>query len=496
MKRACIYARFSSDNQRNESIDAQIRAIRNYAAKNDITITNTYIDKAISGTSATDREQFLQMIKDSKGNLFEYVLVHKLDRFARNRYDQAIYERELNNNNVKLISVLEQFNDSPESVILKSVITGINEYYSLNLSRETKKGLYENFHNNKHAGGIPPLGLDVDKETKLYVINEEEAHTVKLIFRLFLEGYGYSRIADFINKQGLINKRKRPFSKTGIRDLLRNEKYIGTYILGKKDKHGKITNREERKEDAIPAILDKNTFYAVQELIYSKSSSRIGRAKQEYLLTGKIKCGECDGVFAGGGKTNGRSKKYNIYCCTHRKSKKSDCMNPQIRKEVIENLVFKTIENVIFSPDRLEIFIQELTNKINTQNKNFDNLKKKNDKDMENIKNKKEKLLTLFLDGFITEEEFKNKNDTLELELIEKIRIQENLNNTKNINIKDISSYVKKLADALDSQNFTIKKQLLQTFLEEVVIYKHTFNIKLKFFGLVDRDTVGGSGGN
>ena len=294
----------------------------------------------------------------------------------------------------------------------------------------------------------------------------------------------------------ILNKRKRHFSKTGIRDLLRNEKYIGTYILGKKDKHGKITNREERKEDAIPAILDKNTFYAVQELIYSKSSSRIGRAKQEYLLTGKIKCGECDGVFAGGGKTNGRSKKYNIYCCTHRKSKKSDCMNPQIRKEVIENLVFKTIQNVIFSPDRLEIFIQELTNKINTQNKNFDNLKKKNDKDMENIKNKKEKLLTLFLDGFITEEEFKNKNDTLELELIEKIRIQENLNNTKNININDISSYVKKLADALDSQNFTIKKQILQTFVEEIIIYKKSINIKLKFFGLADRDTIGGSGGN
>lgn len=149
-------------------------------------------------------------------------------------------------------------------------------------------------------------------------------------------------------------------------------------------------------------------------------------------------------------------------------------MNPQIRKEVIENLVLKLLK-MSYSPDRLEIFIQELTNKINTQNKNFDNLKKKNDKDMENIKNKR-KTSTLFLDGFITEEEFKNKNDTLELELIEKIRIQENLNNTKNININDISSYVKKLADALDSQNFTIKKQILQTFVEEIIIYKKSSN--------------------
>ncbi|MCP1226740.1 recombinase family protein, partial [Sebaldella sp. S0638] len=434
------------------------------------------------------------MIKDSKGNLFEYVLVHKLDRFARNRYDQAIYERELNNNNVKLISVLEQFNDSPESVILKSVITGINEYYSLNLSRETKKGLYENFHNNKHAGGIPPLGLDVDKETKLYIINEEEADIVRLIFKLAIEGNGYTKIAQLLNERNLINKRKKPFTKSGIRDLLRNEKYIGTYILGKKDKNGKITNREERKEDVIPAILDRETFYTVQELLLKKSSTGRSDSKVDYLLTGFLKCGECSGSFSGGGKTNGRNKQYRMYNCTNRKSKKTDCMNPKIRKEVIEDLVFKTIRNLIFSSDRLDLFISELTNKIKFQNKNSADLKKKNDKDIQNIKSKKEKLLTLFLDGFITEEEFKSKNDTLELELIEKIRIQENLNNTKNININDISSYVKRLADALDSQNIPIKKQILQTFVEEVIIYKETINIKLKFFGLVDGGYDGGSG--
>ncbi len=147
MKRACIYARFSSDNQRTESIDAQIRAIREYCVNNKITVVKIYADKAISGTSTDNREEFLKMIKDSKSDLFDYVIVHKLDRFARNRYDQAIFEKKLNDNNVKIISVLEQFNDSPESVILKSVLTGMSEYFSLNLSREVKKGKNENFEN-------------------------------------------------------------------------------------------------------------------------------------------------------------------------------------------------------------------------------------------------------------------------------------------------------------------------------------------------------------
>lgn len=133
------YARFSSDNQRAESIDAQKRAIEEYCQKNDYNLIKLYKDEAISGTSIKDREEFLQMIKDSSKKEFTYVLVHKFDRFARNRYDHAVYEKELEDNGVRLLSVLEHMDNSPESVILKSVLTGYNEYYSLNLSREVKK---------------------------------------------------------------------------------------------------------------------------------------------------------------------------------------------------------------------------------------------------------------------------------------------------------------------------------------------------------------------
>ena len=109
-----------------------------------LNLIKIYKDEAISGTSVKNRENFIEMIAESKNKTFDYVIVHKYDRFARNRYDHAIYEKKLNDNNVKLLSVLEEMSDSPENVILKSVLTGMNEYYSLNLSREVKKGQIEN----------------------------------------------------------------------------------------------------------------------------------------------------------------------------------------------------------------------------------------------------------------------------------------------------------------------------------------------------------------
>ena len=139
MLRAVAYARFSSDNQREESIDAQLRAIKKYCSEHEIVLLATYADRGISGTS-DNRPKFQRMISDSDNGGFDMVIVHKLDRFARNRYDAAIYKNHLKTRGIRLVSVLENLQDTPESVILESVIEGMNEYYSLNLSREVRKG--------------------------------------------------------------------------------------------------------------------------------------------------------------------------------------------------------------------------------------------------------------------------------------------------------------------------------------------------------------------
>lgn len=189
IKNVVAYCRFSSDNQRSESIDAQIRVIKDYCKQNKYILTHIYRDEALSGTS-DKRDQFQQMIKDSKDGLFDAVIVHKLDRFARNRYDSAIYKKKLKDNGVAVLSVLENLDDTPESIILESVLEGMNEYYSKNLAREVRKGLNENAIKCIHNGGIPPLGYNVSDD-KYYYINEQEAAAVRLIFKMYSENYGY-----------------------------------------------------------------------------------------------------------------------------------------------------------------------------------------------------------------------------------------------------------------------------------------------------------------
>ena len=142
IKRACAYIRYSSDNQRDESLEAQIRAIKEFGYAKGYEIVKVYQDKAKSAT--TDRRPgFQQMIKDSAYDIFDVVIVHKLDRFSRDKYDSAQYKRKLKQNGVKLVSVTENLDDSPESVILESVIEGMAEYYSKNLAREVMKGKSE-----------------------------------------------------------------------------------------------------------------------------------------------------------------------------------------------------------------------------------------------------------------------------------------------------------------------------------------------------------------
>jgi site-specific DNA recombinase len=229
--KAAIYARYSSDNQREESIDAQVRAIKEYCTHNNIQIVKLYTDEAKTATT-DDRPGFLQMVKDSELGIFNLVIVHKLDRFARDRYDSAFYKRQLKRNGVRLISVLEQLDDSPESIILESVLEGMAEYYSANLAREVMKGMKETALQCKHTGGKPPLGYDV-AEDKTYIINEQEAQAVRLIFNMYATGKGYNEIIDKLNKEGYRTQTGRKFGKNSIHDILRNEKYRGIYIFNR-----------------------------------------------------------------------------------------------------------------------------------------------------------------------------------------------------------------------------------------------------------------------
>lgn len=398
------YARYSSDNQREESIDAQLRAIQEYANANDMIIVKTYIDRAMSG-KMDKRPEFLQMIMDSRKGVFDAVIVHKLNRFSRNKYDAAKYKHRLQKNNVMLLSVLERLDDSPESGIMESLLIGMAEYESQNLAREVMKGTLENARAAKHNGGLAPLGYSVDSKTQLYIINEDTAPIIRVIFKSYLDGNGYNNIKDELNSKGFKTTKGNEFTVSTIKDILKNEKYIGTYTYNKaiaknidgKRNSNKIKSEDEivRIENAMPAIIDKKDFLEVQRIMNrNKEIHNTFNAKEVYLLSGLIECGECGCKMVGNisyYKKDGEKLRYVMYRCTGKDTSSKDHIK-SIRRDIIEEYILTEMERVVFSKEAINHLVKELSKFSNVKQKQLEDELKfsktkltKLEKDIENI---------------------------------------------------------------------------------------------------------------
>lgn len=385
------YARFSSDNQREESIDAQLRAIRSYCDQKGYVLLDTYVDEARSATT-DDRPSFQRMVRDAASGNFSAVVVHKLDRFSRNRYDSAIYKKQLRDHGVRVESVLEHLDDSPESVILESLLEGMSEYYSKNLAREVRKGQNENALKCRHNGGQPLYGYSVDKDG-YYVINEYEAAAVRLMFQLVKKGCSYQEIITLLTERGYLTRAGNKFSATTINHMLRNEKYNGTYVYNRtmpQPKGGKRTN-VSRPDDEIlripggmPAIVDMSIFLEVQKILKrrgSRAACASNNAKEIYLLQGLIKCGNCGSPMVGARRKDGRNKKLRIsYECNGRKRKKTNCMMRNVSRDLVENLVIDHLEKYVLSDEAIarakEILAEEIEKNHKTSPDGLNALKK------------------------------------------------------------------------------------------------------------------------
>ena len=360
--KVALYARFSSDNQRSESIDAQIRAMQAYCKQHNFVIVETYIDEAKSAT--TDRRPaFQQMIQDSNARAFNILLVHKLDRFARNRYDSAVYKRELKKNGVTVYSVLENLDNSPESIMMEAVLEGMSEYYSQNLAREVLKGMRETAIQCRHTGGTPPLGYDIDPDTRKLVINEDEAETVRLIFGMYSEGYGYSAILDRLHLLGRQTKLGKDFQKNSLYSILSNPKYKGMFVFNRSSARNTVGTRNTHlykdDEDIIfveggcPQIVDTEVYEKVQAILTEhKHTGGRANAKESYLLSGKVFCRECGRSMVGNARYSGRNKLlYVTYRCP---SRKYACSNKEQNRDYLESFVIELIEREILNANSLQ----------------------------------------------------------------------------------------------------------------------------------------------
>ena len=250
---AVIYARYSSDSQREASIEGQLRDCKDYAEKNGITVVSTYIDRAYSAKT-DDRPDFQRMIKDSGKKIFDVVLVWKLDRFARNRFDAVNYKYQLEKNGVHLVSAMEPISQGPEGIMVESMLIGMAEYYSAELALKVARGERENALQCKYNGGVVPLGFTIGKEDRLYHIDPETAPIVQEIFTRYADGEPAEKIAASLNERGLRTRTGKPFVKNSFFQIFRNRRYIGEYRY-----------KDIVTPGGIPAIVDQDLFDRVQQ---------------------------------------------------------------------------------------------------------------------------------------------------------------------------------------------------------------------------------------
>ena len=323
---AVIYARYSTDSQREESIEGQIRECTAYAEKNDLTVVKHYIDRAISAKT-DNRPQFQQMIKDSERGIFDVIIVWKLDRFARNRYDSARYKTQLKRNGVKLVSATEVISAGPEGIILESVLEGYAEYYSADLSEKVVRGMTENTLKGVYNGGTVPFGYVID-ENRHYKPDPLLAPYVEQAFQKYADGATMTDLRDWLKAHNIKNTLGGEMSYNTIQRMLSNRRYIGELRL-----------RDVVQPNAIPALVSEELFNKVQEkLAKNKKAPARHKAEDTYLLTTKLYCGKCGALMFGESGVSHTGKMYTYYKCAAAKKKKT-CDKKAVRKQWLEDLV-------------------------------------------------------------------------------------------------------------------------------------------------------------
>lgn len=342
---AVVYARYSSHNQQEQSIEGQLAAARKYADDKGYTIIGEYCDRAKTGTN-DNREAFQKMLSDCAKHKFSVIIVWKVDRFGRNREEITFNKYRAKKHGVRVEYVAEQISRGPEGVILESVLEGMAEYFSLQLSQNVKRGLLESAKKRQAIGGHVPLGYRIGPD-KTYEIDPDTAPVVREIFRRYASGETLAGVTRWLNDHGYRTKAGNLFTKNSLPRMLHNERYIGTYTY--KD--------IIREENAIPAIIDRDTFDKVQGMLAkNKRMPSHSWSYSDYILTDKLFCGHCGSPMVGKSGYGRHGGKYNYYACAGH-LKKNGCGKKAIRQDLIEDLILSQIHTIVQNDEILTYII-------------------------------------------------------------------------------------------------------------------------------------------
>lgn len=467
LSKGVIYARYSSDKQRDESIEGQIRECKAYAEREGILITHIYTDKALS--ARTDhRPQFRQMIDDAKSHTFDYVIVYQLDRFSRSREDSAVYKSILKRNGVKVISAKENISSDPAGIILESVLEGMAEYYSAELAQKVKRGMTENALKGKMNGTPTPLGYNKTDDNHL-IINEREAKIVKTIFDMYLKKHSIPSICSFLNSKGYLSKRGGKFSYAVIRRILSNKKYIGI-----------MEWNDIVIENAIPPIITKEIFDKVQ----SDNSRRIklkASRSEFYNLCGKLYCGKCNAHYVGSTATSHSGEKHYYYVCNNRR-KHHSCDAPNLKRELVEDIVVNRTLEILNQPNTIEQ-LAELAVKANKDMMSTNELELQviNDR-IKQLQSELDNYMKAIAKGFVSDT-LQSQIEKAEAELQDQMTRRTNHELSAN-HIKLTKEHIEFFLTKMAKENPTTKRgraSIIDTFIKQATIFDDRVEIVFNY---------------
>lgn len=488
------YLRYSSHAQdEGYSIEGQREAIQRHADYLEVKIDKEYVDMAQTATTTRNRPQYLQMMEDVEAGLIKEIFTWKNDRLHRNNENRAGMKRTLKKHRVNIISIQDPVAEGANGELVSDINGILDEHYVRNLKANVIRGNKVKARLCEHLGGSAPIGFKVGEDKK-YQIDEEKAPIVRELFKLYASGKSYDEIIREFNMKGYKTVKGNDFKKNSLHDILVNEKYRGIYIYNRRqeaDWDGISNSHQDKPEDEIvridggmPRIVSDEVFFKVQERV--KANRKRGgayKAKQNYLLSGLVKCGVCEGNMQGNSRKSKKGKStYSSYRCGNRERGTSvcKCKNGEIERHRLEAFVLEQMEKYLLSESALE----KITNLINEHNRKVEidenqDLKRYK-KELQSVSKKLSNLVDAIANGVAESavaEKVKELTD-LKQGIEEKIaEIQARASTT--VSIEDVREASKKLKEYCQSNNNVEVKRFINRYVENVIVYQDKVEVNL-----------------
>lgn len=473
---AICYYRYSSASQNDASIEQQQDAAKAYAKAHNLRIVKEYPDRAMSGTR-DDRPEFQKMQYEVQHLRPAYLILWKMDRLSRDKYDAVMTKKYMRDHGVKIVYVAESIpeDDEESALLLESVLEATAQTYIMNLRKNVMRGLTSNA-NAALYNGVHIYGYTAKKKEP-YKINQKEAPVVKRIFTEYADGVPLKKIADGLNEAGIKTAKGNDFTINSLRRILTNPSYTGRYKWG-----------DIEFPDKMPRIIDDDLFAKTGLLLKANKRGGKGGAKKvnpeldiaDYWLTGHIFCACCGSTMQGVSGTGKSGKTFFYYSCKNHRHRACSMKNK--RKDIIESVVYYLLSELMKDEAVRIVIAKKCFEYYKEQYDDGDSFEKSLEAQLKDVDKKLSNMIKAIEEGIRTdttlqrmqELEFQKKMLTDEL-------VAEQNRKKYDLKLKDIVKYLEVFfGDIKDPEN---RQKLLEFLVDKIIVDNDKLTVTLHFTG-------------